>query len=112
MIDAFPDDVMLTLIRSCSTWHDTLPLRGLCRTTREQMIRLEYETAVEYARVHLQDATFWERSLLRSVTQPYGLPTWHREVVRVEYFRRFQTPPMVASDFYRLWSVLDPPPLR
>ena len=47
MIDALPDDVLLTLVRACSTWHDTLPLRGLRRTTREQMIRLEYETAVE-----------------------------------------------------------------
>ena len=81
--------------------------RCVCKEWYEILVTLEKHVANTYATKVLGDVYFWENALRRPAETSMPLNSWQDEMKRITHFQECFEINMPASDFYRLWEVID-----
>lgn len=109
MLDRVPEDIW-TLVFAYLHFRDVCCLRLVSRPVYATLASplCDSSFAQVYAEQSLGDAQFWHRALSRPVATRRELPSFHREIARIEAFA-LQTNgyPMRATTLYRMWKTLD-----
>ena len=86
---------------------DVLSLRGACRSG---WTALDDHFMRQYAH-RIFPLGFWRRAMLRPAGTSKPLPSWRREVIRIERFQErlegMGCPRWGARDFYAWWDLVD-----
>ena len=104
MFDTLPCELVAHIVESLC-FDDICVCREVSRTWYALFYAQDWIVARQYARAVLEDEAFWELAAKRPKNTSKPCETWHREIVRMETFRRGHR--LKATDFYEVWPLLD-----
>ena len=86
---------------------DVCAVRRVCKSWSAHCELHDRRIAHRYAVAVLGDGEFWKRARRRPIMTSKPLGSGHREIVRIETFRRACGESLKAEDLYAIWEILD-----